>query len=62
MTKPRRNIKFNHRGANGHATGLDGRRSSFSDISEGGSDHTNEKQPANGGDVSQEVGAADVIS
>jgi phosphatidate cytidylyltransferase len=32
MAKPRRNIKFNHR--NGHSSSADGRRSSFSDISE----------------------------
>merc|ERR1712093_247531 len=36
MAKPRRGIKFNHR--NGHSSGADGRRSSFSDISEAASE------------------------
>ncbi|TVY18732.1 putative phosphatidate cytidylyltransferase [Lachnellula arida] len=36
MAKQRRGVKFNHR--NGHASGADGRRSSFSDISEGTSE------------------------
>lgn len=44
MAKPRRNVKFNHRNGNGSSTGLDGRRSSFSDISEGGSEHGSDKQ------------------
>jgi len=36
MAKPRRGIKFNHR--NGHSSSADGRRSSFSDISEAASE------------------------
>lgn len=35
---PRRNIKFNHRNGIGQTTSADGRRSSFSDISEGPSE------------------------
>lgn len=38
MAKPRRGIKFNHRNGNGHSSGADGRRSSFSDISEAASE------------------------
>lgn len=38
MAKPRRGIKFNHRNANGHSSSADGRRSSFSDISEAASE------------------------
>lgn len=53
MTKPRRNIKFNHR--NGHATGADGRRSSFSDISEGGSEPATEQKPGTGSDIAKEL-------
>lgn len=36
MAKPRRGIKFNHR--NGQSASSDGRRSSFSDISEAASE------------------------
>ncbi|KAH8809167.1 phosphatidate cytidylyltransferase-like protein [Xylogone sp. PMI_703] len=59
MPKPRRDVKFNHRSRNGHNPSLDGRRSSFSDISEAasepgspvktagpGSDVATEKEPA----------------
>ncbi|ELR06996.1 hypothetical protein VC83_06785 [Pseudogymnoascus destructans] len=54
MGKTRRNIKFNHR--NGSATGLDGgRRSSFSDISEGSSEHTLGQKTGAGGDASNEL-------
>jgi phosphatidate cytidylyltransferase len=50
---PRRNIKFNHR--NGHASGADGRRSSFSDISEGASEPASEKHPGTGSDIQSDV-------
>jgi len=36
MVKPRRDVRFSHR--NGHTTGTDERKSSFSDISETGSE------------------------
>jgi len=48
MAKPRRNIKFNHR--NGHSSGADGRRSSFSDISEGASEPGSPVNPLISGD------------
>lgn len=52
MAKPRRGIKFNHR--SGHSSSADGRRSSFSDISEAASEPSSPTK-ANGND-----GAADV--
>ncbi|CAL3967171.1 unnamed protein product [Diplocarpon coronariae] len=48
MAKPRRNIKFNHR--NGHSSGADGRRNSFSDISEAASDQGSSTQSKTGHD------------
>jgi hypothetical protein len=49
MAKPRRGVKFSHR--NGHGSGTDGRRSSFSDISEAASEPGSPDKSANGGDT-----------
>lgn len=46
MAKPRRGVKFNHR--NGSSSGADGRRSSFSDISEAASEPGSPLKAANG--------------
>jgi phosphatidate cytidylyltransferase len=46
MAKPRRGVKFNHR--NGSGSGADGRRSSFSDISEVASEPGSPLKAANG--------------
>ncbi|KAE9371444.1 phosphatidate cytidylyltransferas-like protein [Stipitochalara longipes BDJ] len=46
MAKPRRGVKFNHR--NGSTTSADGRRSSFSDISEAASEPGSPLNAANG--------------
>jgi hypothetical protein len=51
---PRRNIKFNHR--NGHSSSADGRRSSFSDISEGASER--DIQNHTGAEIKSEVSRA----
>jgi len=48
MAKPRRGIKFNHR--NGQSSSVDGRRSSFSDISEAASEPGSPLQNGNGKD------------
>ena len=53
MAKPRHNVKFNHR--NGHSSGLDGRRSSFSDISEGTSEPGSPAKPGTGSDIATDV-------
>lgn len=50
MAKPRRGVKFNHR--NGSSSGADGRRSSFSDISEVASEPGSPSKAANGDAVS----------
>lgn len=53
MTKPR-NVKFNRR--NGQTSSSDaGRRSSFSDISEGASEPATEKVPGTGTDIAKEL-------
>jgi phosphatidate cytidylyltransferase len=46
MAKPRRGVKFNHR--NGSSASADGRRSSFSDISEAASEPGSLLKAANG--------------
>jgi phosphatidate cytidylyltransferase len=46
MAKPRRGVKFNHR--NGSNASADGRRSSFSDISEAASEPGSPLKAANG--------------
>lgn len=50
---PRRGIKFNHR--NGHSSGVDGRRSSFSDISEAASEPGSPTKPGSGSDIATDV-------
>ena len=55
MTKPRRGVKFNHRNGNGHSSSADGRRSSFSDISEAASEPNSEKHPGTGSDIKPDV-------
>lgn len=56
MTKPRRNIKFNHRNGLGHSTSVDGRRSSFSDISEAASEPGSpSNKPGTGTDIDVDV-------
>jgi len=55
MAKPRRGIKFNHR--NGHSSSVDGRRSSFSDISEAASEPGSPAK-ANGNDVGADVSSS----
>jgi hypothetical protein len=55
MTKPRRGVKFNHRNGNGHGSSADGRRSSFSDISEAASEPNSEKHTGIGGDIKPDV-------
>lgn len=51
MAKPRRGVKFNHR--NGSGTSVDGRRSSFSDISEAASEPGSPLKAANGNAASE---------
>jgi hypothetical protein len=53
MAKPRRGIKFNHR--NGQTAGQDGRRSSFSDISEAASEPGSPVKTGDGSNDSSEV-------
>lgn len=54
MPKQRRGVKFNHR--NGQASGTDqGRRSSFSDISEVSSEPATEHKPGTGTDIAKEL-------
>jgi phosphatidate cytidylyltransferase len=55
MVKPRRSIKFNHRNGNGHSSSADGRRSSFSDISEAASEPRSENKPGTGSDIKADV-------
>ncbi|RDW69250.1 phosphatidate cytidylyltransferase [Coleophoma cylindrospora] len=57
MAKPRRNIKFNHR--NGHSSSIDGRRSSFSDISEGASEPGSPVNAGNGAAALPETGPSE---
>ena len=56
MAKPRRGIKFNHRLSNGHSSSADGRRSSFSDISEVASEPGSPAKAGTGSDIALEVG------
>ena len=58
MAKPRRGIKFNHR--NGHSSGADGRRSSFSDISEAASEPGSPLKTGSGMDGALDVSLPDV--
>jgi len=51
MAKPRRGIKFNHRTGNGHSSSVDGRRSSFSDISEAASEPGSPTKTGSGNEV-----------
>jgi phosphatidate cytidylyltransferase len=53
MAKPRRGIKFNHR--SGHSSSADGRRSSFSDISEAASEPGSPAKTTNGNDAGADV-------
>ncbi|KAF4630431.1 hypothetical protein G7Y89_g7709 [Cudoniella acicularis] len=53
MAKPRRGVKFNHR--NGQSSSLDGRRSSFSDISEAASEPGSPAKAPTGSDIALEL-------
>lgn len=55
MSGRRRGIKFNHRNGNGHSSSADGRRGSFSDISEGGADLGSDRQPGTGSDIKTDL-------
>ena len=46
MAKSRRGVRFPHKNGNGAASGSEGRRSSFSDLSEEGSPGKNNKSQA----------------
>lgn len=60
MVKPRRSIKFNHRSANGHSSSADGRRSSFSDISEVASEPGSPVKLGANGDITIDVRSIDI--